>query len=123
MSPSPQPDSQELDPQLRALFGRAAPPTIADDGFTQRCMQRLQQHRRWRLLGRSAGAAAIAIGVGVGLDRSHALAWLVDAVALLPLAAARETAPLGAWLITPAGWMVSLLVGTGALWRLKAGRR
>jgi len=113
MSSAPPPDSQQLDPQLRALFGLAEPAVSADDGFTQRLMQRLQHRRRWRLLGGSAGAALIAIGIGVALGMTRTLAWLEGVVSLLPLAAARETAPLGAWLITPAGWIVSLLVGAG----------
>lgn len=54
---------------------------------------------------------------------SHALRWLGGTIPLLPLTLARETAPLGDWLVTPAGWMVSLLLGAAVLWRLKAHRR
>jgi hypothetical protein len=119
----PSADSQDFDPRLRALFRLAEPVATADDGFTRQLVQRLQRRRQWRLIGRTAAAAVIVTALGVGLGVSHALPWLERTVPLLPLSAARATAPLGDWLVTPTGWVVSLLLGAWVLWRSKALRR
>jgi predicted anti-sigma-YlaC factor YlaD len=119
------PESAELDPHLLALFrtSEPAPPSapLVPDDFVERVRAHLRRRRRRRRIARIAAAAVTLVGLGFVMGRS--LPRLEAAVRALPLAAADSVAPLGGWLLTPAGWSVSLLLAAGVLWRSKAFRR
>jgi len=121
-------EADPLDPRLLALFSMSEPaplpaasvPPVPDD-FVERVRRQMRRQRRIRRSGRIV-LAALAL-CGVGLVVSRLLPWLQAAVRTLPLAAAGSVAPLGGWLLTPAGWSVSLLLAAVVLWRSKAFRR
>lgn len=116
-------DAAELDPRLRATFRLAEVSPSADPVFVQRVVLRVQRRRRGRLALRAALGAALVAALGVAVGMSQALPGLRETIRALPLAAAHSITPLGAWLVTPGGWMVSLLLGGAVLWRSGALRR
>ena len=112
----------ELDPRLLAAFRRATPALAADDAaFVERIGRQVQRQRRRRALAYAAARIAALLCVGIGLSGLlHAAPRIVD---LLSLASADSVTPMGDWLLTPAGWSISLLLALAVLWRSRAFRR
>ena len=117
------PDAPELDQHLRALFSRSEAPAAVDSHFVSRVVVSMQRLRRRRLAIRVAIAMAAVAALGMSCAMTPALRELQEAISSLPLAATGSMAPFGAWLISPPGWALSLLLGTAVLWRTKVLRR
>ncbi len=115
--------ADELDPWLVELFQAAetALGRARDDAFCAEAARRVRGLRRRQRLRMTAGV----------LGASCVGAWLLHAGAtdLARLGRAASLAAdagllwLGAWLISPAGWICSVALGVAVLWRSCALRR
>jgi hypothetical protein len=106
--------SNELDPDLLRLF---ADQPLEEGAFVAAVLARIERARRLRLLRQAGTAAAALLLIAVNLSwlGSHAGA-AIHATGRLSLAAA-------GFLVTPAGWAVSMVLGAWVLARLRVSRR
>jgi hypothetical protein len=108
--------SNELDPELTRLFAQARAP-LADDEFMAALLLKIVRARRTRLGRQTLGMIAIVIILALStrliLDATAAAVRIVVEVSLVP-------ADL---LISPWGWVVSMLIGAWVLLRVRPSRR
>jgi hypothetical protein len=112
-------EADGLDPVLVELFQAAeAPPGHArEEAFCLEVARRVRRLRRWRRLRGLAASGAGALLLYAGITD---LARLGRAASL---AAAAGVLQLGAWLISPAGWVCSVALGVAVVWRSRTLRR
>lgn len=106
-----------LDPDIAALFQSAEQPLRAASqaAFCMRlaqCVRRLR--RRQRLQAAAVLLASVLGGTLLILSYAPAFARFGSAAAL---AAGAGVLHVGAWLVSPAGWAGSLVLGSAVLWR------
>jgi hypothetical protein len=106
----------EIDPQLRTLFARAGE-TLPSKQFMEVFCHRLERARRVRTLQRIALTAGLAI-LGVWLTPT-----ILGRTASVVQASVEYALPLGSLVVSPAGWVVSSLIGLIVLIRTGALRR
>ena len=125
-APAHPPASEEstaaLDSEIAALFQSAEEPLTAASqaAFCARLERDVRRLRRRRRLQSAVLALTAVLGVtGLILRSAPALARLANAAAW---AGSAGLLHIGGWLVGPAGWSVSLVLGGALLWRLRTGR-
>src|SRR5258708_23003185 len=108
--------TDEMDEKLLTRFARAQE-RLPDAAFMQTLLTRMQQARRVRSMRRIAMAVVL----------MTLAAWIMPSVLASTAAVMRvvaDQAPsIGALIISPLGWAVSMLIGLGVLLRVGALRR
>ena len=104
------------DPELLRAFGEVREP-LADDAFMASVLMKIERARRVRLR-RLALVIAAAAALGVLNGR---LLWEVTAAAVRFVGDFSPT--YTPWMVTPAGWAVSMLIGVFVVLRSRPSRR
>jgi hypothetical protein len=108
--------SNELDPELRRLF--AEHQERLDHGpFLARVAKELDRARRARLMRQLAALAVVLVVVVV------AFPWLASTAAGAMEQAGRLSLAAGSFLVTPVGWVASMILGAYILMRMRYSRR
>jgi len=108
--------SNEIDDRLRALFAEAHK-TLPSAEFMQSFMARMERARRLQSMRR------IALGLGLGVLAAWIMPSVLATTASVMHVAAEQSRSYGALIISPAGWAVSMLIGSLVLLRTGALRR
>jgi hypothetical protein len=111
----------ELDPLLIELFQAAEPQHAPEGAFCAEVMRRVRRLRRARRLRTTAGW--LAGGCAGALLIYGGAADLAHLGSAASLAADAGVLWLGAWLISPTGWLCSVALGVAVVWRSRALRR
>jgi hypothetical protein len=106
----------ELDPQLTRAFAQAREP-LAEAPFIAKLLLRIERARRIRLWGQ-----ILAIAAGVLIVSLNLRLVLEGTAAAIRFAGDMSVTTL-AWLLTPGGWAVSLLIGVWIVLRTRPSRR
>jgi hypothetical protein len=106
----------ESDADLVRLFAEAREP-LRDDGFVKGLALQIERRRRARWRRRLLGLAVIAAVVSINMR------WVL-AMTAIGLRAVGDFSPAySAWMISPGGWAVSLVLGAWVMLRFRPSRR
>jgi hypothetical protein len=108
--------SDEIDKRLVALFAEAHE-TLPSAEFMQAFLLRMEQARRLRNMRR------IALAVVLGIVAAWIMPSVLATTAAVVGTATEQSRPYGAFIISPAGWGVSMLIAFLVLLRTGALRR
>ena len=106
----------ESDADLMRVFAAAREP-LADEEFVKKSMLNIERKRRAEWLRRWLGFVVVAVLVPMNLR------WILGATATLVAAVGDEWPAYSEWMISPAGWTVSLVVGAWVVLRCRPSRR
>jgi hypothetical protein len=108
--------SNELDPELRRLFAERE--ERLDHGpFLVRIATEIDRARRVRLMRQLAALAVVLVVVAA------AFPWLAPVSAAVMEQAGRLSLAAGSFLVTPVGWVVSMILAAYILMRVRYSRR
>jgi hypothetical protein len=106
----------ESDPELTRAFAQAREP-LAEAPFIANLRRRIERARRIRLWGRILAIAAVVLIASLNMRR------MLEGAAAAVRFAGDLSATTMAWLVTPGGWAVSLLIGIWIVLRTRPARR
>jgi hypothetical protein len=106
----------ESDADLMRVFAEAREP-LADEEFVRRTLLHIERGRRAHWWRRLLGLAVVAVLVAMNLR------WTVGATVTLVGAVGDYSPAYSQWMISPAGWAVSLVVGAWVVLRYRPSRR
>ena len=106
----------ESDADLVRLFAEAREP-LRDDEFVRRLMLQIERSRRAEWRRRLLGLAVVAAMVSINMR------WIVDTTATVVRAVGEYSPAYSEWMISPAGWAVSVGLGAWVALRYRPSRR
>jgi hypothetical protein len=106
----------ESDAGLVRLFAEAREP-LRDEEFVRSVSLHIERSRRAQWRRRSLGLAVVAAVVSINLR------WILDTTATMVDAAGDFSLAYSEWMISPAGWVVSVGLGAWVVLRYRPSRR
>jgi hypothetical protein len=108
--------ADESDADLMRVFAEAREP-LADEEFIRKTLLNIERKRRAQWSRRVLGLAVVAVLASMNLR------WLLGATATLVGAVGDYSPAYSEWMISPAGWAVSLGLGAWVVLRYRPSRR